>query len=64
MLSFARRNLSTFEINYTATEREGLAMVYELQKFLQYLLGGHFKMFIDHFALKYLVKNLVLGGII
>ena len=61
-LAFARRKLSTTEINYTTTEREGLAMVYALQKFRHYLLGGHFKMFIDHSALKYLVNKPVLGG--
>jgi hypothetical protein len=61
-LSFASRKLSTAEINYTTIEREGLAMVYVLQKFHHYLLGGHFKMFIDHFALKYPVNKLVLGG--
>jgi hypothetical protein len=32
-LAFASRKLSTTEINYTTTEREGLAMVYVLQKF-------------------------------
>jgi hypothetical protein len=37
-------------------------MVYALQKFCHYLLGGHFKMFIDHSALKYLVNKPVLGG--
>jgi hypothetical protein len=37
-------------------------MVYALQKFRHYLLGGHFKMFTDHSALKYLVNKLVLGG--
>ena len=37
-------------------------MVYALQKFRHYLLGAHFKMFIDHSALKYLVNKLVLGG--
>ena len=37
-------------------------MVYALQKFRNYLLGGHFKMFIDHFALKYMVNNPVFGG--
>jgi hypothetical protein len=42
-LDFARRKLFTTEINYIATEREGLAMVYALQKFRHYLLGGHFK---------------------
>ena len=45
-----------------ATEREGLAMVYALQKFQHYLLGGHFKMFTDHSFLKYMANNLVLGG--
>jgi hypothetical protein len=61
-LSFASRKLSTTEINYTTTEREGLAMVYALQKFHHYLLGRHFKMFTDHSALKYLVNKPVLGG--
>jgi hypothetical protein len=61
-LAFASRKLSTTEINYTTTEREGLAMVYALQKFHHYLLGGHFKMLTDHSALKYLVNKLVLGG--
>ena len=36
-------------------------MAYALQKFIHYLLGSHFKMFIDHLALKYLVNKLVLG---
>jgi hypothetical protein len=37
-------------------------MVYALQKFRHYLLGKHFKMFTDHFSLKYLVNKTVLGG--
>jgi hypothetical protein len=37
-------------------------MVYALQKFHHYLLGGHFKMFNDHSTLKYLVNKPVLGG--
>jgi hypothetical protein len=61
-LDFASRKLSTAEINYTTTKREGLAMVYALQKFHHYLLGGHFKMFTDHSTLKYLVNKSVLGG--
>ena len=32
-ISFASKKLSTAEKNYTTTEREGLAMVYALQKF-------------------------------
>jgi hypothetical protein len=37
---FSSRKLSTTEKNYTTTEREALAMVYSLQKFRHYLLGG------------------------
>ena len=59
---FASRKMSAVEKNYTTTEREGLAMVYALQNFRHYLLGGHFKMFTDHFALKYLVNKPVMGG--
>jgi hypothetical protein len=55
-------NLSTCEMNYTTTEREGLAMVYALQKFRHYLLGGNFKMFTNHSPLKYLVNKPMLGG--
>jgi hypothetical protein len=58
---FARRKLSIEEKNYTTTEREGLEMVYALHKFKNYLLGSHFKMYIDHSALKYLVNKPVLG---
>jgi hypothetical protein len=61
-LSFSSKKLSTIEINYTTTEREGLDMVYALQKFHHYLLGGHFKMFNDHSTLKYLVNRPVLRG--
>jgi hypothetical protein len=63
-IAFASRKLSESKQNYNTTEREGLAMVYVLQKFRHYLLGKHFKMFIDHSVLKYLVNKPVLGGLI
>lgn len=62
LISFSSRKLSTAEKNYTMTKREGLAMVYALQKFRHYLLGGNFKMYTDHSALKYLVNKPMLGG--
>jgi hypothetical protein len=62
LIASARRKLSDSEHNYNMTEREGLAMVYAMQKFRHYLLGKHFNMFIDHSALKYLVNKPVLGG--
>jgi hypothetical protein len=49
---FSSINLSQVEHNYTTTKREGLEMVYALQKFRHYFLGKHFKFFTDHFALK------------
>jgi hypothetical protein len=61
-IAFASIKLSDPEHNYNTTKREGLAMVYALQKFRHYLLGKHFNMFIDHSALKYLVNKPVLGG--
>ena len=61
-IAFASRKLSKAKKNYSTTEREGLAMVYMLRKFRHYLLGGHFKMYTNHFALKYLVNKPVLGG--
>jgi hypothetical protein len=59
---FSSRKLLTMEQNYTTTEREGLAMVYALHNFRHYLLGSHFKMYTDHFALRYLVNKPLLGG--
>ena len=59
---FASCKLSKAEKNYSTTKCEGLAMVYALQKYRHYLLGGHFKMYTDHSMLKYLVNKLVLGG--
>ena len=61
-ISFVTQKLSFIEKNYRTIEREGLAMVYTLQKLWHYLLGGHFKMFFDHSKLKYIVNKPVVGG--
>jgi hypothetical protein len=61
---FSSRKLSQDESNYTTTKREGLAMIYALQKFRYYLLGSHLNFFTDHYALKYLVNKPILEGII
>jgi hypothetical protein len=61
-VAFVSRKLSELEQNYNTAKREGLAMVYALQKFRHYLLGKDFKIFKDHSAMRYLVKKLVLGG--
>jgi hypothetical protein len=61
-IAFARRKLSELDNNYNTMERQGLAMIYALHKFRHYLLGKHFKMLTNHYALKYLVNKPVLGG--
>ena len=61
-IAFASCRLSKVEKNYSTTECKGLAMVYVLQNYRHYLLGGHFKMYADHSMLKYLVNKPVLGG--
>ena len=55
-------HLTKTEKNYSTIEHEGLAMVYALQKYRNYLLGGHFKMYTNPSALKYLVNKPMLGG--
>ena len=62
LIAFASRKLSFAEKNYTTIEREGLVMVYALQNLRNYLLGGHFNIFTNHYSLKYLVNKPVLGG--
>lgn len=47
---FANNKLSQVERNYTTIEREGLVMIYALQKLCHYFLGGHFKSFHGSFT--------------
>jgi hypothetical protein len=61
-ITFSSRKMPESFQNYNTIEREGLAMVYALQKFRHYLRGKNFKMFIDHSTLKYLVNKPMLGG--
>jgi hypothetical protein len=49
---FSSRKLSKDECNYPTTKREGIAMVYSLQKFRNYMLGEIFKLFTNHYVLK------------
>ena len=52
VIAYAGRNLNSTERNYSATEREGLAVVEGIKKFQSYLYGKHFIVHTDHHALK------------
>ena len=54
---FASRQLDNAEKNYTTIEREGLAMIFSCKKYRHYLLANHFKFYVDHQALLYLVNK-------
>ena len=59
---FASRQLVQAEKNYSVTEREGLGIIFSVQKFRHYLLGNKVIIHVDHDALKYMVNKPQLSG--
>ena len=47
-IAFTSRSLSKAELNYAHLDKEGLAIVYGVKKFHQYLFGRSFTICSDH----------------
>ena len=59
-IAFASRCLNSAEQNYSATDRELLAVVFGLEQFKHYVEHQHFVLYTDHNALVSLVKKKVM----
>lgn len=55
-IAYISRSLNKCERNYSATEREALAVVYSVEKFEPYLGSRPFKIVTDHASLKWFMK--------
>ncbi|KAK8593168.1 hypothetical protein V6N12_045253 [Hibiscus sabdariffa] len=57
VIAYASRTLDSAQKNYLTTEKELLAIVFALEKFLSYLLGTYIIVFSDHAVLRYLMSK-------
>lgn len=56
-IGFVSRTLATAERNYSQIEKEGLAIVFGVKRYHQYLYGRHFVILSDHKPLKHLFSE-------
>ena len=56
-ISYASKILFRPQLNYAATKKELLAIVFAIDKFRSYLVGAKVIIYTDHSALKYLLTK-------
>jgi hypothetical protein len=54
---FISKNMTTAELNYTVTEKEFLAVIYEINKFRHYITSYSTFVHTDHSTIKYLMNK-------
>jgi hypothetical protein len=56
-ISYASKTLTGPQLNYATMEKEFLAVVFAIKKFMSYLVGAKVIVYTDHAALKYLLMK-------
>jgi hypothetical protein len=56
-ITYASKTLTGAQLNYATTEKELLAAVFAIDKFISYLVGAKVIIYTDHAALKYLLTK-------
>ena len=56
-ICYASKTLADTQLNYTTMEKELLAVIFALEKFMPYVLGSKIIVYMDHAALKYLLSK-------
>jgi hypothetical protein len=56
-IAYASKTLTGAQLNYATIEKELLAAVFAIDKFISYLVGPKVIVYTDHVALKYLLTK-------
>jgi hypothetical protein len=56
-IAYASKTLTGAQLNYATTEKELLTIVFAIDKFRSYLVGGKVIVYTDHTALKYFLTK-------